>query len=398
MSQSKSFDIVIVGAGIAGAMMANILAQKTALSIAVVDLYAPKPAWSLDHVAPRVSAINHAATQAFHALGLWETLKAKRVSPYTHMSVWDHASVGQVDFDCSEVQQPFLGHIVENALMQETLLNALQSRPTVTCLWPLKLDSIEEKANGIVLMTKDKQALSARLVIAADGARSWVRTAANIATDSAPYHQTALVATVKTEKPHVKVARQCFMETGPLAFLPLEEPNSHSIVWSCEIEKANRLSAMSDSEFKAALSQAFDFQLGAVVSTSKRVGFPLVMRHVKQYVKPHLALVGDAAHTIHPLAGQGLNIGLMDVIYLAELITQACKKGKPFDSERLLKKYARARRAENAITVKAMGGFKALFGQQNASLILARSHGLRLANKLSVIKHIFIKHAMGLGH
>ena len=392
----QSYDIVIVGAGITGATLANLLAKKTNLSIAVLDSHMPVSDWSADEYSQRVSAINHTAVQVFQQLGIWKTLCAKRVSAYTHMSVWDEASIGQIEFDAADVHLPYLGYIIENNLMQAVLLAALKEESRVTHYWPVELMTLEEQHDGLLLKTKDQLSIKAKLVIAADGAHSWIRKAANIEISESPYHQVAIVASIKTASPHQQIARQAFLPTGPLALLPLQDSQAHSIVWSCELEKANRLLAMSDAEFCKALSSAFDFQLGDVISTSKRASFPLVMRHAKKYVKPHLALVGDAAHTIHPLAGQGLNIAIMDVIKLVDLISQACQKGKPFYSDRLLRGYGRARKAENTLIVKAMGGFKELFATQLTPLMIARSQGLRLINCCSFIKNIFIKHAMGL--
>ncbi len=393
----QSYDIAIVGAGITGAVLANLLAKKTNLSIAILDSQVPTSDWSADDYSQRVSAINHAAVQVFQQLGLWETLCAKRVSAYTHMSVWDEASIGQIEFDAADVQLPYLGYIIENNLMQAVLLRALKETSRVTSYWPVELMTLEEQHDGLLLTTKDQRSIKAKLVIAADGAHSWVRKTVGIEILESPYHQIAIVATVKTTKPHQQIARQVFLPTGPLALLPLKDANAHSIVWSCEFEKANRLLAMSDTEFYAALSSAFDFQLGEVISTSKRASFPLVMRHAKEYVKPHLALVGDAAHTIHPLAGQGLNIAIQDVIHLVNVIDRACQKGKSFYSDRLLRSYGRARKAENTLIVKAMGGFKELFASQLTPVMIARSQGLRLINRCSFIKNLFIKHAMGLG-
>lgn len=390
-----TYDIAIVGAGIAGAVLANLLLKKTKLSIALLDASAPRIPGS-DEGVPRVSAINHVATQVFQSLNLWDALSAKRVSAYTHMSVWDGSSVGNIDFNCQDVRLPYLGHIVENHLMQTSLLEALKQESRVSMYWPVDLVSLEEQHDGVLLKTRDEQCIKAKLVIAADGARSWVRRAINVEVTESPYHQVAIVATITTAEPHQQIARQAFLPTGPLALLPLSDAHSHSIVWSCELEKANRLLAMSDAEFCTALSSAFDFHVGAVVSTSKRASFPLVMRHVKEYVKPRVALVGDAAHTIHPLAGQGLNIAIMDVIHLVDLISEACIKGRPFYSDRLLRRYARARQAENAIVVKAMGGFKELFASSLTPVMIARSQGLRLINRCSFIKNVFIKRAMGL--
>lgn len=392
----QSYDVVIVGAGIAGAVLANLLAKKTNLSIAILDSQTPVTDTNLDEYALRVSAINHAATQVFQELGIWETLCAKRVSAYTHMSVWDEASIGKIEFDATDIALPYLGYIVENTIMQETLLKALEQTSRVTRYWPVELTALEEQYDGLLLKTKDQRSIKATLVIAADGAHSWVRNAANIAISESPYHQLAIVATIKTAKPHEQTARQAFLPTGPLAFLPLQEPNTHSIVWSCELEKANRLLAMTDAEFSVALASAFDFQLGDVSLMSQRKSFPLVMRHAQAYSKPHLVLVGDAAHTIHPLAGQGLNIGIRDVITLVDLISQACQKGKPFYSDRLLRSYGRARKAENTLIVKSMGGFKELFASQLTPVMIARSQGLRLINRCSFVKNMFIKYAMGL--
>ena len=391
----KQYDVVIVGAGISGCSLAALLAKNTSLSIALLDAKTPQVDWQDDAISARVSAINHGATALFKQLGVWDDIITRRAAAYTHMSVFDEQTVGQVEFDCAEVGSRYLGHIIENDLILQVLQQHLQ-QTQVDCLWPVTLNKYELEGDKVLLSSAEGDIYQTPLVLAADGAKSWVRQAANFSLQQAPYQQTAIVTTVQTTEPHQFTARQCFLSSGPLAFLPLQNHYQHSIVWSCEIEKANRLLMMSDHEFAHALQQSFDFGLGEVTQVNKRYAFPLLMRHVDNYMQPHCALLGDAAHTIHPLAGQGLNISLQDVQCLAELIAKAVSKQQCYYSERLLKKYARTRKAENTITVKAMGGFKKLFANQDAAVLVARSQGLRLVNRFSFIKNVFIKHAMGL--
>lgn len=394
--QKQVFDIVIIGAGISGCALALQLAQKTNLNIALLDAKQPAPQWQAQHYGARVSAINESSRRLFVELGVWQQIADKRATPYLQMSVFDAQSIGEIHFDCADIAMPHLGHLVENDLILQALLARINTQANIETLWSMQLASLQQMPNGIFLTTKDHAMIEAKLVVGADGANSWVRQAANIACKQAPYQQAAIIATVKTTQPHQQVARQAFLHSGPLAFLPLQEANAHSIVWSCEVEKANHLMMIDDAKFKQALQLAYDFNLGEVQSVSTRFSFPLTMRHVEQYYQPHIALVGDAAHTIHPLAGQGLNIALQDVNFLTQLITHAIAKQVPFNGPRLLRKYSRARKAENTIMVKAMGGFKNLFAEQKPAVMLARSQGMRLVNHFTFLKNYFIKQAMGL--
>lgn len=394
--QKTKFDIVIVGAGIAGALLANLLAKQTELNIALIDMKAPDPNWQPDSDASRVSAINATVVKVLQYLNCWQAIAEKRVSPYQKMKVWDDASIGEIVFDCAELQLPLLGHIVENNLIQQTLLDRLANQSNVTTLWPVTLTALEVQSRGAILEMASGDCLQAKLVIGADGANSWVRGQAAVTVKEAPYHHTAIVSTIKTSKPHQQTAWQSFLDTGPLAFLPLQEAHTSSIVWSCEPEKANYLMTLSDADFAAALARDFRYRLGEVIGVSRRFSFPLTMRHVERYCADRVALVGDAAHTIHPLAGQGLNLAVMDVICLADQISTACQKGRDFSTQSVLRRYARRRKAENTVMVKAMGGFKRLFASKITPIVLMRSRGLRLINHLDFIKPVFVRHAMGL--
>ncbi|HHO59839.1 MAG TPA: hypothetical protein ENJ64_06310, partial [Thiotrichales bacterium] len=235
------------------------------------------------------------------------------------------------------------------------------------------------------------------LLVGADGANSRVREHAGIELTRSSYHQLALVCAVATEKSHQQTAWQCFMPTGPLAFLPLFNGQS-SIVWSLDEDQAGEMLALDDAMFMRALAEASEYQLGDITAVSERKTFPLAHGHVNNYVKPGLALIGDAAHTIHPLAGQGANLGIADAISLADVLLTARQAGRQWYALHTLLKYQRQRKAENRLMETSMSGFKVLFGQTNPLLTEMRNAGLSLVDQLPAIKNLLSRHALGGGH
>ena len=307
---SKHYDIIIVGGGMVGATLACGLAEEAEnLKIAVIDAIEPK-GWDINSYDMRVSAITRASQTLFRNIGVWEKIVEQRVSPYHDMFVWDEGGKGKLHFDSADMGEADLGHIIENRVIVKALYLRMQEFPQIELHCPAKLESIEFNQNEASLILEDKTELSASLVVAADGTRSWVRQQADIAVKGWDFDQAALVTTVKTEKYHQDTAWQRFLNTGPLAFLPLTEGYS-SIVWSTSPEEAKRLTDLSEAEFAVELEQAFESKLGKVESVANRAVFPLRLFETLHYVKPRLALVGDAAHTIHSLAGQGVNLGLI---------------------------------------------------------------------------------------
>ncbi len=311
------------------------------------------------------------------------------------MQVWDAAGIGKLDFDSAAIATSVLGYIIEDDVIRASLAENFKNFTNLEVIAPVQLTALEEQADFITLHTNDQQIFRAKLIIAADGATSWLRSQAGITIKNRAYDHDALVATVQTSLPHQQTAYQRFLPTGPLAFLPLDQPNMSSIVWSTAPADAQRLMALSDQDFCAELSQAFAHRLGNVISVSPRQCFNLQMRHANQYVKPRLALVGDAAHTIHPLAGQGVNLGLLDVACLVEVITKALAQNRDFASMAILRRYERWRKAENLTMLAFVDGIKYLFVNDNKVIQNMRLVGLNMMDKMQVIKHFFANYAAG---
>ena len=392
----SEYDITIVGSGMVGATLACAIASELSdISIAVIDTAAPIEKPSLENFDLRVSAITRASENIYRNIGAWELIENTRVSPYRDMHVWDSKGNGVVHFDSADLSEATLGHIIENRVMQYALQQRLQTFDNITVIAPTSCKKLIENEDQVVLLLEDDQVITTSLLVGADGSRSWVRQQANIMVRGWDYDQAALVTYVKTEKPHQETAWQRFMPSGPLAFLPLQEGYS-SIVWSTTPEHAEQLKNMGEVEFKKALCIASDNTLGEILSCSARAVFPLRFFVVDNYIKPNLALVGDAAHTIHPLAGQGVNMGLADAAALAQTIIDAHQQGKAVNAFSVLRQYERWRKADNLAMMVAMDGFKNLFGSELGIVRELRNSGMNLVNNLPVVKNTVIKQAMGL--
>ncbi len=392
--KTTDYDITIIGGGMVGASLACALADST-LSIAVIEGHEPPAEWPADSFDIRVSAITRASENLFRRLGAWEEMEAMRVQPYEAMDVWDATGTGHIRFEAAELGEPNLGHIIENRVITRALLQRLHRHDNIDTRCPAKPVRLMLRSDHAQLQLDDGSLLQTPLVIGADGAHSWLRQQAGIEVQERHYQQTAVVTTVQTERRHEDTAWQCFLPSGPLAFLPLPKDRS-SIVWSTSAEEAERLLALDDADFMSELGEAFMHRLGAVTAVGPRGAFPLKGRHAKEYVKPHLALVGDAAHTIHPLAGQGVNLGLADVEELAAVVLEAHRTRRPIGSFKTLRRYERARRGDNLLMLDAMGGFKALFSNDTPGLRELRNLGLNLADHAGPLKNLIVARAMGL--
>ncbi len=387
----EHYDIIIAGGGMVGATLAAALAQA-GRTVAVVEARLP-PSWQADTpYTLRVSAINRASQHLFEQLGIWNTLLSRHASAYRRMVVWDANSVGEITFDALDLGEPDLGHIIENQVIQQTVLEHLGALDRVTLLAPHAVESISFEPTHVRVKLDEGSSLRGRLLIGADGARSRVRELAGICRVSRPYAQTALVTTVTTQAPHQETAWQRFLPTGPLAFLPLSNGQS-SIVWSTIPAEAERLLALNDVDFLNELMRSFNRRLGHLSACGPRATFPLVGGQSYPYVKPRLALVGDAAHTIHPLAGQGVNLGLMDVAALTMIL--ASTRRDP-GSLLVLRRYERARRGENELTMRTMEGLRGLFGLRLPLWPELRGQGMRLIGRTPSVQRLLMRQALGI--
>lgn len=390
----SNYDVVIIGGGMVGLTLACALGDSR-LQVAVIEAHLPESIQQNDDYDLRVSAISRASQQVFSNLNVWQGMKSQRVSAFEHMHVWDATGDGEIDFSAAELGIDALGHIVENRVTQLALLEQVQEFDNIDCLCPVQVEAINYHEASSHILLQDGNEISARLLVGADGAHSRVREAAGIGLDQTEYDQKAIVCVVKTTLSHQQTAWQRFLPAGPLAFLPLGNGQS-SIVWSSISEQADALLELNESDFCHQLEQAFEYKLGRIESIGQRAAFPLVRRHAETYIKPGLALVGDAAHTIHPLAGQGVNLGVLDAASLAQIIIKADKMGHNIASQSTLRQYERWRRGENTIMMFSMSGFKNLFSNEQSELSLIRNAGLNLVNSLQPLKYKFMRHAMGL--
>ncbi|AGM43684.1 FAD-dependent 2-octaprenylphenol hydroxylase [Aeromonas hydrophila] len=392
--QMQNVDVVIVGGGMVGLGLAAAL-KGSALKVAVIEGQLPEPALN---EAPdnRVSALSLASQRILQQVGAWRGIEARRLQPYVQMEVWEQDSFGRIAFDAASLRQPELGHIVENRVIQLALLEAILDGDNIQLLSPARASSLQSGEAGSLLLLEDGRALSAKLVVAADGAHSWVRRQADIPLTSWDYGHHALVATVRCAEPHEAVARQIFTPEGPLAFLPLWQPDLCSIVWSVPAARAEALCQCDEEQFNRQLTTAFDGRLGLCKVAGGRSAIPLTARYARDFARERLVLVGDAAHTIHPLAGQGVNLGLLDAAALAEQILRNQAAGKDIGRLANLRGYERWRKSEAASMLAAMEGLKRLFAGANPLKKLVRGAGLCAFDLLTPLKQSVIRAAMGL--
>ncbi|CCQ11288.1 2-octaprenyl-3-methyl-6-methoxy-1,4-benzoquinol hydroxylase [Pseudoalteromonas luteoviolacea B = ATCC 29581] len=385
----QQVQVCIVGGGCVGLAAALGLA-KQGIRVAVVDRGGePQPLG--EQYETRVSAISLASQQLFDRLGVWEKIKSLRAAPYHFMDVRDQDSEGKIAFNAADLELSELGHIIENEAIRLALYDALSKHPDATMLFNTQYTAVHQTDTDVLVTLDSGMPLMAKLLIAADGANSGLRKQFNMPITFWDYDHHAIVATVKTQQIHAQTARQVFLPTGPLAFLPLHDAHSHSIVWSTSPEHAKTLMAMDDSTFSKAIHQAIDGQCGLCEVQSERAVLPLTMRYAKQWVNGKVVLMGDAAHTIHPLAGLGMNLGLKDAALLIELLSQS---NDTFANTKTLREYERRRKLDAQKHIAMMQGLKTLFEGNNPLKKLIRGVGLSMVDKLGPIKDLFAKQAI----
>jgi 2-octaprenyl-3-methyl-6-methoxy-1,4-benzoquinol hydroxylase/2-octaprenylphenol hydroxylase len=393
--RGPALDVAVVGGGMVGAATALALA-RAGFATALLEARAPAP-WSVqDEVDLRVVGLAPSSIALLDELGVWTSIRTSRSSPYAQMHVWDAASGAAIHFDAAQQDRDLLGYIVENNLVQWQLWQALESAG-VRRLCPAQVSGYEVLEDRVQLTLRDAEAetISARLLVAADGAASPLRAMAGIETHGRDYAQRGVVAHVTTERAHQGTAWQRFLDTGPLALLPLADGRS-SIVWSLPEAEAQRVLALDDQAFFDELGVASDFRLGRITGATARAAFPLRLQLAETYQAERFVLLGDAAHAVHPLAGQGVNLGLRDVVELRNTLVAARDAGSDVAAPHVLRRYARRRRSADTMDALGFDALARIYAWQAPPLIAARGLGVRLIDKLSPIKRRLAEHAAGL--
>jgi 2-octaprenylphenol hydroxylase len=393
------FDVVIVGGGMVGTCLAALLAREEACAdwrVALVDPAVPRRPDDRE-VDLRVSALSRASERILGAARAWEPLLA-HASPYGNMVVWDAASTATAPdalrFSAAETAEPNLGHIVENLRVQWSLHESPLLRGVTA--FRNGMSALEFDADSARLTLDDGRRLSCQLVVGADGSQSVARQLTGIGRSGWAYQQTAVVAHLQIERPHCETAYQRFLPDGPLAFLPLRDGRV-SLVWSTTVAEAAMLQAATEQEFGERVSAASDQVLGRATLASGRAGFPLALWHAREYVRPRLALVGDAAHTIHPLAGQGVNLGFLDCAALVQVLAGAVARGDEYFGLRALRRYERWRRSENALMLATTDTLNRLFAERSVAVAAVRRFGMSVVARQPLLRRALVERALGLG-
>jgi len=389
----ERFEVVIIGGGIVGSAAACALGAA-GVRVAMVEAQAAQPDTGTRD--PRMYAVTRASERIFRALEVWDAIAAHEHCAFTDMEVWDAVGSGKLHFDCAELGEPCLGYILEPRIIAAALREWMQTLSPVSVYCPASCTALHTGADHAGVVLDDGQTLTARLLVAADGAQSPVRTMLGIDIHSRDYRQSSLVALVRTALPHRNTAWQRFLPGGPLAFLPMAD-GWCSIVWTLPAADIDRVLALAQDAFHAELAASFDHRLGEIVESGPRTAWPLRRQHADRYVIERAALIGDAAHAIHPLAGQGVNLGLLDAAALCEVILDAIHRGRDPGAMRTLRRYERWRRGDNQLMMSAMDGINRLFSNASPLLGQVRSRGLDTVNRAGVLRQLFMRHAMGLG-
>ncbi len=391
---TKKFAVIVVGGGIVGATAACALAQA-GIDVALLDARNPARTWPADPIDIRVSALTHASQNILRAVGAWDAMEQRGIGPYDHMHVWDADSAGVLHFDAADTEFSELGHIVENRVTVASLWDQLESLPSATILCPATVADLQINNDNAQIVLSDGTILAADLVIAADGRDSALRQMAGIQTTGWEYKQDGLVATISSENSHQFTAWQRFLPEGPLALLPLKDGHC-SIVWTLSHDIAQDYLKLSDADFLQTLEHASEGILGKMLTVGPRGAFPLRFQYAQQYSADHFVLIGDAAHAMHPLAGQGANAGLLDAAAIAELIIKAGQAGRPIGSHKTLRQYERWRKGDNLAMMSSMDVINKMYTTDNEAFRQLRGTGMSWVNHSAWVKNYFNRYAMGL--
>ncbi|WP_286232802.1 FAD-dependent oxidoreductase [Thalassotalea sediminis] len=387
----KHFDCAIVGGGMVGAASALSLAEL-GLTVVVIEKFEPKPFDSSQPFDLRVSAISLASQHLLEQLNAWQQITEWRLCPYKRLGVWEHENA-YTEFSCQEIEQPYLGHIVENRLIQLSLWQQLAAHKNITLLCPESLTTFEQSEDEVTL-TLSSQTLAAKILVAADGAQSQVRQLSGIGVTGWDYGQDAMLINVETEHVQQDITWQQFFPTGPVAMLPMRG-NHASLVWYHQKATLSRLANLSNQQLQEEIKQHFPARLGNVRVIDKGK-FSLTRRHANQYQHGRVILLGDAAHTINPLAGQGVNLGFKDVKALQTVVAKAIGENHCWHCPQTLANYEKLRRNDNLIMMTTMDMFYAAFSNSNPVLKSLRNIGLATVNKMPILKSKALAYACGV--
>lgn len=385
-------DVIVAGGGMVGAAAALALAHE-GFDVGLVETRAPDPWKESDEPDLRVVALAPSSARLLDQLGVWQSIRQARCSPYRHMHVWDAGHGATLDFDATDLDIDTLGWIVENRLVQHALWQAMDAAG-IRRVCPAQVVDFAASDDGVHVTLEDGRDLDARLLLAADGASSPLRAMAGIGTRGRDYAQRGVVAHVGFERGHAETAWQRFLPGGPLALLPLADGRC-SIVWTLPEARARDVLALDDAGFRDALGVASDLRLGRVTSCTPRAAFPLRLLLAERFHAQRLALVGDAAHVVHPLAGQGVNLGLRDVATLRDAVTLAQRDGRDIGSETVLRRYARRRRSAATLDAWSFDALERVHSARFERLAMLRGLGMRAVDRIGPIKRRLAAHAAG---
>ncbi|WP_340615518.1 3-demethoxyubiquinol 3-hydroxylase [Xenorhabdus entomophaga] len=390
----QKFDILVVGAGMIGAATALGLAQE-GWRVALLEHQSPAPYDAGSEPDIRVSAISCASVDLLKQLGAWKNVLRMRSAPYRKLETWEQND-SNVTFDANSLGLPELGYMVENRILQLALWQEFERYPNLTLFCPTALKSMQRQREDKTwrVMLAEGAEIDAHLIIGADGARSQVRQLANIGSKGWQYRQSCMLITVKTEQPQQDTTWQQFFPSGPRAFLPLFDQWA-SLVWYDSPARIRQLQSMTMVQLEREISKAFPARLGKVTPIAAG-SFPLVRHHASHYVQDGLVLLGDAAHTINPLAGQGVNLGYRDVDVLLKVLTNAKELLEDWHSQAVLMRYQRRRMPDNLVMQAGMDLFHTAFSSDLPGLKTARNLALMAAQRSGVIKNLALKYALGL--
>jgi 3-demethoxyubiquinol 3-hydroxylase len=391
-AEHQTFDCVISGAGMVGASCALALSQL-GLTVALIDKVAPEPFATSQKMDLRVSAISLASEQLLQQLGAWPQINAWRSCAYQRLGVWELDSA-YLEFDAQAIAQPHLGHIVENRLIQLALWHQIAEQANISLFCPDNIRFLSQHSAQVHISLSSAKRLRCKLLIAADGAHSAIRAMANIGVTGWHYQQSAMVINVVTELGQQDITWQKFLPTGPVAMLPLSGQRA-SLVWYHQQQEINRLSRLSPAQLARQISEHFPKRLGAI-EVIEQASFPLTRQHANNYVQGQILLLGDAAHSINPLAGQGVNLGFKDVKTLQTLMAEAIARGEPYEQAAVLNKYQQIRRTENALMMTGMDALYQGFSHRSMLAKLIRNAGLIAVNQLPMLKQQLLAYACGL--